>query len=67
MEAADAAIKLDPSWAKGHYFRALALEDGVQLDRALAACEEGLSILGYVQKRLGGVCVCVWTEAAGIT
>jgi tetratricopeptide (TPR) repeat protein len=48
LEEAAAAVAVDGSWPKGHYFKALAFEQLCQLPEALAACEEGLRIHRYV-------------------
>jgi tetratricopeptide (TPR) repeat protein len=47
LEEAAAAIAVDGSWPKGHYFKALAYEEMCDLPKALAACEEGLRIHRY--------------------
>lgn len=44
VEEAAAAIAVDPSWPKGFYYKAVALEELGDLTHALAACEEGLRI-----------------------
>lgn len=44
VEEAAAAVAVDPTWVKGYYFKALALEELGDNTQALAACEEGLHI-----------------------
>jgi tetratricopeptide (TPR) repeat protein len=44
LEEAAAAVAVDASWPKGHYFKAVAHEALFELPKALAACEEGLRI-----------------------
>jgi tetratricopeptide (TPR) repeat protein len=44
VEEAAAAVAVDASWPKGHYYKALAYEALCKLPEALAACEDGLRI-----------------------
>ncbi|WIA28873.1 hypothetical protein OEZ86_011398 [Tetradesmus obliquus] len=44
LEEAAAAIAVDGGWPKGHFYKALALEQLCKLPEALAACEKGLRL-----------------------